>query len=233
MPVHLAQDVADQNLQQATEMALFPNVLWAISIGGFTLGVNIVIASTYGEIVSSPPYNWPSTSISYMTCGQIAVVLLALPLLGFGADKLVHARAVRNGGIHEPETRLIPLILPTTVGVFTSILYGVGASHPMAYHWSLYMWSMAAYFFTFLGATITSLMYLLDSYPGQAEALLLLVCSFRGFLSFVVSNAAASSVQAQGYEAVFLVLGITTGVLGAIALPLYCFGRRLRRCTAT
>lgn len=65
------------------------------------------------------------------------------------SDWLIKYFARRRGGIHEPEIRLIPLILPIVVGIFTSALYGQGATHPENYHWFLYAWSLAAYFFTF------------------------------------------------------------------------------------
>jgi hypothetical protein len=35
------------------------------------------------------------------------------------------------------------------------VLYGQGATHPENYHWFLYVWSLAAYFFTFIGANVS------------------------------------------------------------------------------
>src|SRR4051812_29369993 len=106
---------------------LFPNVFWAMCLNGLTLGVNIAIGTTYGSIVTSAPYNWPETSASYVNCGQIVTSLAALPLFGYGSDRLIKWFAKRRDGIHEPEVRLIPLVLPIIVGTFTAVLYGQGA----------------------------------------------------------------------------------------------------------
>ena len=202
--------------------------MWALCINGFTLGVNIVIASTYGLIVSSPPYDWPDSLVSFITCGQVVVVLLALPLLGHGSDLLIQRTASRNQGIHEPETRLILLIPPIVVGTFTSVIYGVAASNPREYHWMVYIWSVAAYFFTFLGSTIVTLTYLLDSFPGQAGPVLTILCTFRGFISFIVSNAATAYLPLVGYSAVFATFAVMTAILGLAGAVLYIFGQRLR-----
>lgn len=57
-------------------------------------------------------------------------MIAALPLLGIGSDRLIKWRAQRNGGIHEPEARIIPLIFPIVVGIVSMVLYGqVSRSH--------------------------------------------------------------------------------------------------------
>ena len=113
---------------------LFPNVMWALLLNGLTLGVNIAIGTTYGHIVTSPPYNWPQSSASYVNAGQIVTSLVALPCFGYGS------------GMHEPEVRIIPLAFPIIVGVFTAVLYGMGATHPENYHWFVFVWAVAGKF---------------------------------------------------------------------------------------
>ena len=93
-------------------------------MSGLTLGVNIAVGTAYNTVITSPPYNWPNSSASYVNAGQIMVSLIGLPLFGYGSDKLVKWRADRNGGVHEPETRLILLIIPICVGVLSCMLFG-------------------------------------------------------------------------------------------------------------
>lgn len=75
-------------------------------INGLTISVNTAIATTYRTILTSAPYDWLDSSISYVNFGQIIVALIALPLLGTDSDTLIKWFARRNGGIHEPETSL-------------------------------------------------------------------------------------------------------------------------------
>jgi hypothetical protein len=200
-------------------------------LNGLTIGVNIAIGTTYGTIVTSPPYNWPQTSASYVNAGQIATSLVALPLLGHGSDKLITYVAKKRGGIHEPEIRIIPLIFPIIVGIFTAVLYGQGAAHPTQYHWFVYVWAVAAYFFTFVGANIVAITYLLDSYPQRAGPLLVIICAFRGIISFGVSYGISPFIEKNGYDGAFGTFGGLTGALGLLGIPIYIWGKQIRRIT--
>ncbi|KAJ6079959.1 hypothetical protein N7467_009712 [Penicillium canescens] len=195
--------------QQTCELLFFPNVRWALCLNGLTIGTNIAMATTYGTILTAAPYTWPDTSTSYVSCGQIIGAIIALPLLGTGSDKLVRWRAERNGGIHEPETRILPLILPI-----------IGAEHPEKYHWFVYVWSIAAYYFAFVGANIVAITYLLDSYPARAGPMLIIICAFRGFISFGTSHGTMPFVESHGYDGAFGTFGALTAVLGVLDLPL-------------
>lgn len=217
--------------QQTCELLFFPNVLWGLCLNGLTIGTNIAMATTYGTILTAAPYNWPDTSTSYVSCGQIIVAIIALPLLGTGSDKLVRWRAERNGGIHEPETRILPLVLPIIVGTITAIFYGQGAEHPEKYHWFVYVWSIAAYYFAFVGANIVAITYLLDSYPARAGPMLIIICAFRGFISFGTSYGTTPFVESHGYDGAFGTFGALTAVLGLLGVPIYIWGKNIRQLT--
>ncbi|KAL2811365.1 hypothetical protein BJX63DRAFT_278774 [Aspergillus granulosus] len=194
-------------LQQTFILLLFPNVAWALLLNGLTLGVYIAIGTTYSTIVAGEHYNWPDTSASYVNCGQIVVALLALPLLSHGSDYLTKYRARRNNGIHKPEVRLLPLIFPVVIGVFSIVLYGQAAETPENYHWFIYVWALAAYNFCFVGANITAITYLLDSYPGSVGPILIIICAFRGIISFGTTYSIHRSLRGMGMMALLGFLG--------------------------
>ncbi|KAH8880419.1 MFS transporter [Thozetella sp. PMI_491] len=217
--------------RQTFELVLFPNVFWAMCLNGLTLGVNVAIGTTYGNIVTSPPYNWPQDSVSYANIGQIVTALVALPLFGHGSDILIKKVAQRRGGIHEPEIRIVPLIFPIIVGVFTAVLYGQGAQNPYQYHWFVYVWALAAYYFAFVGANIVAITYLLDSYPTRAGPMLIIICAFRGIISFGVSYGISPFIESRGFDGTFNTFGALTGVLGLLGLPVYIWGKKIRMLT--
>lgn len=220
-----------QTFLQAFQLILFPNVFWALCLNGLTLGCNIAIGTTYGTIVTSPPYNWPQSSASYVNCGQIVTALIALPFFGHGSDKMIRWFADRRGGLHEPETRIIPLVFPTVVGVVTAVLYGVGAAHPDRFHWFVYVWGVAAYYFAFVGANIVAITYLLDSYPARAGPMLIVICAFRGIISFGVSYGISPFIESHGYAGTFGTFGGLTGAMGLLGVPVYFYGKRIRQFT--
>jgi hypothetical protein len=67
--------------------------------------------------------------------GQIVVAFVALPALGWGSDKIIKRRAAKNGGVHEPENRLIALAAPIVIGVVACILFGYAYTYPFRVHW--------------------------------------------------------------------------------------------------
>ncbi|KAL4863077.1 hypothetical protein BDV12DRAFT_206833 [Aspergillus spectabilis] len=218
-------------LRQTFELLLFPNVFWALLLNGLTIGTNIAIGTTYANILHAPPYNWPNKSASYVNCGQIVVALLALPLLGHGSDYIAKYFAKRNNGLHEPETRIISLIFPIIVGTFTAALYGQAGQYPEKYHWFIYVWAVAAYYFCFVGANIVAITYLLDSYPARAGPLLVIICAFRGIISFGTSYGTAPFVERHGYDGAFGTFAGLTALLGLLGVPVYFWGKRIRGVT--
>ena len=182
-------------------------------INGLTLGCNIGIGTTYGHILTSAPYNWPQSSVSYINCGQIVTALVALPLFGYGSDMLIKFFANRRGGLHEPETRLIPLIFPVIVGTITAVLYGQAATHTDQYHWFTYAWAIAAYYFCFIGANIVAITYLLD------------------IISFGVSYGITPMTDSLGFDGGFGLFAGLTAAFGLFGIAVYFYGKKLRALT--
>ncbi|KAL3471161.1 major facilitator superfamily domain-containing protein [Aspergillus californicus] len=218
-------------LRQTFELLLFPNVFWALCLNGLTIGVNIAIGTTYANILQAPPYNWPNKSASYVNCGQIVVALIALPILGHGSDYIAKYFAKKNNGLHEPETRIITLIFPIIIGTFTAVLYGQAGQYPKDYHWFIYVWVVAAYYFCFVGANIVAITYLLDSYPARAGPLLVIICAFRGIISFGTSYGTARFIETHGYDGAFGTFAGLTAAMGVCGIPVYFWGKRIRGFT--
>lgn len=160
--------------------------------------------------------------------GQIVVSFVALPVLGAGSDFLVRYLSKRNGGIHRPEYRLVPLIFPIIVGVLSAILYGQAAAHPDKIHWFAVVFSINAYYFAFVGANQCGIVYSLDAYPTRSGAALVVICAMRGVLSFGTSYGVTPFIELWGYDGAYLVYGILTGVLGALGIVVYFLSERIR-----
>lgn len=134
----------------------FPDIFWAFMLNGLTLGVNVTLGTTYSAVLSAPPYSWAAEYISLAMAGQIVVSFVGLPLLGVGSDWLVRTLAKKNGGVHQPQYRLVPLVLPLVVGTLSAILFGQAAAHPYSLHWFAVVFSVNAYYFAFVGANQVS-----------------------------------------------------------------------------
>ncbi|KAI7209358.1 hypothetical protein KC333_g8759 [Hortaea werneckii] len=222
--------LAPETKYNTFQVLLFPNVLWAFCLNGLTIGVNIAIGTTYGEIMQTG-YGWGHSSVSYVTAGQIVTALIALPVLGKGSDWAIKYAAKRNGGVHEPENRLLLLWLPIIVGVISATIYGQAAQHPDQYHWFAIAYVYAAYYFCFLGANIGGITYLLGSYPARSAPVLVVICAFRGFVSFGTSYGVTHFIETSGYDGSFGTYAGLTALFGLLGLPVFFFGKRIRQFT--
>ncbi|KAI7212934.1 MFS general substrate transporter, partial [Hortaea werneckii] len=212
------------------QILLFPNVLWAFCLNGLTIGTNVSIGTTFGTVMTSV-YGWPDRSSSYVNAGQIVVAIVGLPILGYGSDKLITWKASRNNGVHEPESRLMLLGLPLSVGVAGAVIYGQAAEYPEKLHWFAIVAAIAMYYFAFVGGNIAAITYLLDSYPARAGPCLIVITAFRGFVSFGVSYGISDFIESHGYDGCFGTFGGLTAAFAILAIPICFFGKRIRRFT--
>jgi hypothetical protein len=194
-------------------------------------GINIAIGTTYGNIVTHPPYNWAQSAASYVTAGQVLIAFFALPLLGNGSDRIIKWAAKRNGGVHEPENRILPLFIPIVIGIISAVLYGQAGQYPEKYHWFTIVFAYAGYYFCFIGANIVGITYLLDSYPARAGPVLVVITAFRGIVSFGTSYGVAKFIETSGYAGSFGTYAGLTGLLGSLGILIFFYGKRIRHFT--
>ncbi|KAK2049539.1 major facilitator superfamily transporter [Colletotrichum somersetense] len=209
-------------------VVLFPDMMWALLLNGLTVGVNIALGTTYGTILQSAPYNWKESVISLATTGQIVVAFVALPLLGRGSDWVIKVFARRNGGIHKPEYRLIPLVIPIIVGTLASVIFGQAAAHPTKYHWFAIVFALNAYNFGFIGANQVGITYSLDAYPTRSGPVLVIICAMRGVISFGTSYGVTPFIKASGYDGAFGIYGALTAGIGAMGIFVFIWGNQIR-----
>ncbi|KAF5666591.1 HOL1 [Fusarium circinatum] len=175
-----------------------------------------------------PPYNFNGKLLGYVQLVQIIDCLLAVPLLGYGSDIICKFMSRRNKGVFEPEYRLLVLIIPAACAIISAIVYGHAAASPNDYHWIAIVAPYHLGFFSFLGANLIGITFVMDSYPNKSGPLLLVVCAGRGFVSFGLSYATVPSIQSLGYDGAMNILAIICGVLSALGIVMYFIGKRVR-----
>jgi len=139
-------------LKHMLQLFWFPNVFWVFTMNGVFLGINIAMGLTYGNILGEG-FHWADKWISVAMAGQVLVAFICVPMLGYGSDFIVKFMARRNEGTHEPEHRLLTLVVPLLLGVIFCIIYGQAAAFPERYHWM-------AIVFTINGCKLLPLLHL-------------------------------------------------------------------------
>lgn len=227
----------------------YPAILWSTAVYALSVGWLIVMSELVSHIYQGGSYNFTSLQTGLIYISPFVGGLIGTAVAGKVSDIIVKFMTRRNGGVYEPEFRLvmgIPIALSTTAGL-------------MAFGWSAQekdAWIVPTIFFGLvsfgccLGST-TAITFAVDSYRQYAgEALVTLNWSksvspppsihltppyanmtadvFHGliFSLFVVDW-----MESDGARTVFLALGgIQLGCL-LFTIPMYIYGKRARMWT--
>lgn len=122
-------------------------------------------------------------------------------------------------------------VIPFISLIIAVVLFGKTASHPADYSWAGIAVTMNVIFFAYVGMVVTSFTYVIGSYPTRTDALLVVLCACRGFISFGISFGINDFVREQGYEGAMNICAIIVGILAVLGVPVYVFGKPIRRMT--
>ncbi|KAI5846008.1 putative MFS transporter [Tricharina praecox] len=208
----------------------YPAVLWSTVVYSLSIGWLIILSESVAEIYQHQPYNFSRLGTGLIYLSPFIGGIIGTVAAGKISDIMVRFMCRRNGGIYEPEFRLImgiPVALSTAIGL-------------MGFGWSAEehnSWIVPTIFFGIisfgcsLGST-TAITFCVDSYRQYAgEALVTLNFSKNVLHGFVFSLFFNHWLEADGARKVFVALGaIQMGCL-LFTIPLYIYGKRLRLWT--
>lgn len=209
----------------------YPAILWSSVVYACSVGWLIVISESMAMIYQdSDSYNFDSLQTGLVYLSPFIGGLLGTAVAGRVSDVIVKAMARRNGGLYEPEFRLvmaIPIIITTVIG-----LMGFGWSAEERDHFMVpTVFFGVISFGCSLGST-TSITFCVDSYRQYAgEALVTLNFSKNVLHGLVFSLFFTHWLSADGPKMVFIWTGIIQLLLMLATLPLFIFGKRWRMWT--
>ncbi|PHH64062.1 hypothetical protein CDD81_5055 [Ophiocordyceps australis] len=210
----------------------YPAVLWASAVYACSIGWLIVISETMAIIYRDPhSYNFSALQTGLVYVSPFVGGILGTGVAGKASDVVVRIMSRRNGGLYEPEFRLVmvlPMLLTTVMGL-------------MGFGWSAQerdAWIVPTLFFGILSfgcslGSTTSITFCVDSYRQYAgEALVTLNFSKNVLHGLVFSLFVADWMATDGPRRVYMWLGIIQLLLLATTVPLYIYGKRARMWTA-
>ncbi|EPE24482.1 MFS general substrate transporter [Glarea lozoyensis ATCC 20868] len=209
----------------------YPAVLWSSVVYACAVGWLIVLSESVSEIYrNAETYNFSALSTGLIYISPFIGGILGTAVAGKVSDMIVKRMTKRNGGLYEPEFRLvmgIPITITTVIGL-------------MGYGWSAHehdAWIVPTIFFGIISfgcslASTTSITFCVDSYRQYAgEALVTLNFSKNIFHGLVFSLFFNHWLEADGSRTVFIWLGVIQLIFMASTIPMYIFGKRARMWT--
>jgi MFS family permease len=209
----------------------YPAVLWSALVYALSVGWLIVLSESVAQIYrNKESYNFSALGTGLVYLSPFIGGVLGTAVAGKVSDILVRSMSRRNGGVYEPEFRLVmaaPVAISTAIGL-------------MGFGWSAQekdKWIVPTIFFGIisfgcsLGST-TAITFCVDSYRQYAgEALVTLNFSKNVFHGLVFSLFFPQWLKKDGPKEVFLVIGAIQVACLLSAVPMYVFGKRARMMT--
>ncbi|KAI9778269.1 MAG: hypothetical protein M1839_008293 [Geoglossum umbratile] len=208
----------------------YPAVLWSALVYSLAVGWLIVLSETVASVYQHNPYNFTPLGTGLVYLSPFIGGILGTVVAGKVSDIVVRFMTKQNGGVYEPEFRLV---MAFPVAVCTSLgLMGFGWSADVGDKWIVpTVFFGIISFGCSLGST-TAITFCVDSYRQYAgEALVTLNFSKNIFHGLVFSLFLNRWLDAQGSKRVFLALGGIQMACLAFTIPLYIFGKRARMWT--
>jgi MFS family permease len=209
----------------------YPSILWSALIYAMSIGWLIVLSECVGHIFEDrASYNFTPLQVGLVYISPFIGGIIGTAIAGKVSDVIVRFMARRNGGIYEPEFRLvmaIPIALSTVAGL-------------MGFGWSVEErdnWIVPTVFFGIisfgcsLGST-TSITFAVDSYRQYAgEALVTLNVSKNILHGLVWSLFFNRWLEKDGSRLVFNCIGGIQLACLLTTVPMYVWGKRGRMWT--
>lgn len=209
----------------------YPSVLWSTLVYSLSVGWLIVLSESVASIYrNKASYNFSALGTGLVYMSPFIGGILGTAVAGKVSDIIVRFMARRNGGVYEPEFRLVmaaPVAVATAIGL-------------MGFGWSAQerdLWIVPTIFFGIisfgcaLGST-TAITFCVDSYRQYAgEALVTLNFSKNIFHGLVFSLFFPNWLASDGPKRVFLAIGGIQIACLLTTIPMYIFGKRARMMT--
>ncbi|KAL8813772.1 MAG: hypothetical protein Q9200_000025 [Gallowayella weberi] len=208
----------------------YPAILWSALVYSLSIGWLIVLSESVSEIYRNKDYHFTSLGVGLVYISPFVGGILGTAVAGKVSDIIVKAMSRRNGGVYEPEFRLvmvIPIAISTCIGL-------------MGFGWSAEekdKWIVPTIFFgiisfgSSLGST-TSITFAVDSYRMYAgEGLVTLNFSKNVLHGLIFSLFFNHWLEAKGSKSVFLAIGGIQLACLLTTIPMYIYGKRARMWT--
>ncbi|KAF4342759.1 major facilitator superfamily transporter [Fusarium beomiforme] len=208
-----------------------PVVIWGCIMYSITFTWVIILGAVADQIFGAPPYNLDPTQVG-LAIGIAPLIGSALGtfISGWMSDLAARYMSTFNGGLYEPEFRLV-VIVPA---VITMVVGGFGLGNAIEHSKSTMVCCVFMALINFgVGAGCTGIITYTNDVcmdrAGNAFGLAMLIKSSFAFgLTFMLNDYYA----AKGPEVFFGTWGgLTLGVC-LTTVPLYIFGKRIRSWTA-
>ncbi|KAL2021320.1 hypothetical protein VTK56DRAFT_7291 [Thermocarpiscus australiensis] len=211
---------------------LHPAFLWACLIQGLLIGWTVFIGVIMAQFFLSTPLWWTEVQTGYAYTAAFIGAIIGFAIAGVLSHLTPLYMTKWNGGVYEPEFRIVLVIPQLILGCMG--LYGWGVTVDGLLH-SKYNYAVPLTFFALevagmvIGAVASSL-YIVDAYRDLSIEGFTCMIVFKNVFSFGLTYRAFEWLVQTNTKAtpLFNTIGHVTLVVCLLSIPMYVFGKRLR-----
>lgn len=207
-----------------------PIVFWAGLMLAGPADLLLLFNLTESGLLGSPAYGWNPSQVGYSNFAFWVGGLIGVATAGPFSDWLARRSTNKNNGVREAEMRL-PAMIPYVC--FFLISHVVGAvGYSRVWPWQ----AILVCGFGFSGLAVTSIptiaiAYAIDCYKPISGEIMIIATIFKNVLGFCLSYWVFNVEAVDGWTAVFMTQFAVSMAPVACTIPLYFFGKSLRRWT--
>ncbi|KOS18671.1 putative MFS-type transporter [Escovopsis weberi] len=211
-------------------LILNPAFIWGCLIQGTMIGWTVFIGVLVAAIFLGPPYWWGEVPAGYTYTGAFVGALGGFAVSGLLADSSVKWLTKRNGGVYEPEFRIllvIPMLLLGGIGLFG---FAMTAGEVLSGRYS-YIVPLTFFGFEVAGmvvGAVASSLYIVDAYRHLTVEGFTLMIIFKNIFSFILTFFAYDWLIDGGIRRTMIAVAIIQVGVCATSIPMYIFGKRIR-----
>lgn len=159
---------------------LHPGILWSCLIQGVLIGFTVLIGIVLAIIMLGPPLWFGEVKTGYMYTGAFIGALLGFALTGLVADWSARVMTRANGGVYEPEFRMllvVPQVLFGCAGIFG---FGWTSGDAERYGWFWPDFFFALVVMGMVCGAVGSALYIVDAHRKSLDhsSLMMMIIMF-------------------------------------------------------
>ncbi|KAI0012904.1 major facilitator superfamily transporter [Xylariaceae sp. FL0662B] len=207
-----------------------PAFVWACLIQGTLIGWTVFIGVILAALFLGPPLYWDEVDTGYAYTGPFVGAVGGFVVAGALADRSARSLTRLNGGVYEPEFRILLVIPQLLFGCLG--LYGFAATAQGTLDGDFH-WAVPVVFFGFdvcamVIGTVASSLYIIDAYRDLAVEGFTCTIIFKNLFSFAMTFKAYDWLMEGGVQRVFNAIASVQVVVCLLSIPMYIFGKRNR-----
>lgn len=200
-------------------------VLWVVIVTGGLTAFFVAQSYDMAQIFMAPPYLLSAAGVGYLSVGPFLGGLIASLFLGATLDPLIKWCAKKNGGVYEPEYRLLGMIPALLTGVGLCV-FGYMCENFYSYYATATFHGMDL--FGIVCATIATSAYAIDAFRDMSSEIFIAGMVFKNFLFYGFSYFVNDWTMEVGAAKVFYVFGGISFAMIATTPVFFFWGKRYR-----